>query len=54
MMEEHYEKENPIILEILNYFLNNSKIQNQIEKSNVTHKNYFTTFLQIVDVANSY
>ena len=48
MMEEHYEKENPIILEILNYFLNNSKIRIKLKRVRLHIKTILQHFYKLL------
>ena len=44
MMEEQYEKENLIILEFLNYFLNNGKIRIKLKRVRLHIKLFYNIF----------
>ena len=48
MMEEQYEKENLIILEILNYFLNNSKIRIKLKRVRLHIKTILQNFYKLL------
>ena len=48
MMEEQYEKENLIILEILNYFLNNSKIGIKLKRVRLHIKTILQYFYKLL------
>ena len=48
MMEEQYEKENLIILEILNYFLNNSKIRIKLKRVRLHIKTILQYFYKLL------